>query len=581
MKTILRLFFILALFLSVPGWVLAQTGPEPTDETPTEEPAADLTEDEQRAQQNAERVTTLLNMQETIDGIRANITELERDRERARTDEQKAAITEEIETRTQSITDLNNDFAVLATGIDRESFFENARENFDWEEELEAILAPVFVELKDATARPRELEMLRSQIAVYEKKLPQVGDALESLTALRDADSENGVDGHLEELADFWQQQQDQLQGQHDAAAQRLKELESEEVDLGAATGEILRLFFRERGANLLFAFLAFLGIFMGLRYLHRVIQKHFAKTGKGSQTRQMLFRLVDVGYYVLTMVLAIGALLVVLYLSADWVLLTVAVLVLIGLAWAARNAVPAFLEQGKLLLNVGSVREGERLIYNGIPWRVETLSFFCELENPALRSGSLRVPLRDIVNLCSRPAAEDERWFPSEIGDWVIVGDGTYGEVVEQTPEVVVVATTRGIHRTYPSVDYMAQHPKNLSVNFFAVPRVVGLDYRYRDIVNTEIVTKLKAAIEAGFRETPYGEHLNRVIVELKELGDSSLNVITIGRFAGPAASEYTEIGWKIQQLALECCNENGWEIPFPQLTVHRAELDGATADS
>ncbi len=228
---------------------------------------------------------------------------------------------------------------------------------------------------------------------------------------------------------------------------------------------------------------------------------------------------------------------------------------------------------RGKLLPNVGAVREGERLLYRDIPWRVVEAGFFTELENPALRGGKIRVPLKDLAGLRSRLPAEDEPWFPSEIGHWVILQDGTYGQVVEQTPEVVTVSTTRGIHRSYPTADYLAQHPKNLSVNFFAVPRVVSLHYRYRDIVNTEIVTKLKASIEKGFQETWYGEHLDRVIVELKEMNASSLDVVTIGRFKGPAASEWTEIGWKIQQLALECCNENGWEIPFPQLTVHQAE--------
>lgn len=224
-------------------------------------------------------------------------------------------------------------------------------------------------------------------------------------------------------------------------------------------------------------------------------------------------------------------------------------------------------------LPDVGAVREGERILYRDIPWRVVTAGFYTELENPALRGGKIRVPLQDLTGMRSRLPEEDEPWFPSEIGHWVILEDGTYGEIVEQTPEVVTVSTTRGIHRSYPTPDYLAQHPKNLSVNFFAVPRVVGLDYRYRDIVNTEIVTKLKAAIEKGFREMPYGKYLNRVIVELKEMSSSSLDIITIARFEGPAASEWTEIGWKIQQLALECCNENGWEIPFPQLTVHQAE--------
>ena len=136
-----------------------------------------------------------------------------------------------------------------------------------------------------------------------------------------------------------------------------------------------------------------------------------------------------------------------------------------------------------------------------------------------------------------------------------------------------MIVSTARGSYRSYPAVDFIAQHPKNLSSNFFSVNHVVGLDYRYRDIVNTEVATKLKATIEEGIKKMFYGEHLLTVIVEFKEMSASSLDLITIAKFKGPAASEYTEIGWKLQQLALDCCNENGWEIPYPQLTVHRGE--------
>ncbi len=61
--------------------------------------------------------------------------------------------------------------------------------------------------------------------------------------------------------------------------------------------------------------------------------------------------------------------------------------------------------------------------------------------------------------------------------------------------------------------------------------------------------------------------------------MGASSLDVITIGKFRGGAASEYTEIRWKLQQLALEVCNENGWEIPFPQLTVSSLNTEATAA--
>ena len=149
-------------------------------------------------------------------------------------------------------------------------------------------------------------------------------------------------------------------------------------------------------------------------------------------------------------------------------------------------------------------------------------------------------------------------------------MADGTYGKVVEQTPETVVVETLRGSWTSYPVADFLHGHPRNLSRNVFSVHQVLPVDYRLHHRVNREAVAAVKAHLEEELRKEPYGEHLIQVIVELKELGSSSLDVITIAKFGGEAGSEYHEIGWKLQQVALEASNRNGWEIPFNQLVVH-----------
>jgi hypothetical protein len=37
----------------------------------------------------------------------------------------------------------------------------------------------------------------------------------------------------------------------------------------------------------------------------------------------------------------------------------------------------PSFIREVMLLLNIGAVREGERVVYNGIPWLVKTLNLY------------------------------------------------------------------------------------------------------------------------------------------------------------------------------------------------------------
>ena len=80
---------------------------------------------------------------------------------------------------------------------------------------------------------------------------------------------------------------------------------------------------------------------------------------------------LIDILYHITTFLIAIMAAFVVLYSAGDWLLLGLAIMVMVGLLWSARNILPDFFERSKLLLNIGAVREGERIVYNGIPWKI------------------------------------------------------------------------------------------------------------------------------------------------------------------------------------------------------------------
>jgi hypothetical protein len=95
----------------------------------------------------------------------------------------------------------------------------------------------------------------------------------------------------------------------------------------------------------------------------------------------------------------------------------------------------PKFYDDAKLLLNIGEIREGERIVFDGIPWRIDSLSFFTVLKNDHLRGGRLRLPVRRLAGLHSRAVAENELWFPTEEGDWIDLPDLGHARVVSQTP--------------------------------------------------------------------------------------------------------------------------------------------------
>ena len=547
---LVRLFVFLMIVVCSPA-ILGQA--ENQDSLPAE----------QDSLSDQDKIEALKSIIESIAALQKEIRQEELVFQQAKSDEAKANITETLQGLTTRLEALKTDFTIIASGIDPEAFFEKATKELDWRKELQEIFLPILIELKAATAHPRDIEKLRSELYYYDKRIPEIQAALENLKLLKETSGEAGVDKELTELISFWEQQEKEFSSEKSAIQLQIQEKEKERKTFAETAQDIMRVFFRSRGRNLFFALLAFAAAFLVLRSLHRLMYRlsPFHQTKR----RQFIIRLIDVLYYLFTLITAISALMVVLYLSSDWVLLGLAILFLAGLAWAGKYALPTFLEQAKLLLDLGPVREGERLIYKDVPWQVEALNIYTDLYNPALKGGTIRLPLKDLIGLRSRPFAEEEPWFPTREGDWIVLSDEFYGKVVIQTPETVVIETIRGSYKSYPTADFLHQHPRNLSINVFAVNAILGIDYKYRNIVNTEVITKVKAFMEEEFKKEFYGEHLVQVIVELKNLGESSLDIITIAKFSGEAASEYTEIGWKLQQNCPRCRQQIRMGYPIP----------------
>lgn len=134
------------------------------------------------------------------------------------------------------------------------------------------------------------------------------------------------------------------------------------------------------------------------------------------------------------------------------------------------------------MILNLGPVRQNERIIFEGIPWQVQKVHIYTSLINPALEGDKIRLPMRDLINLHSRPNGEDELWFPCRKDDWVLLSDDTFGKVLQQTPDYVNIVKLGGTRKVIPAVEFLSLHPANLSKNFrLEVP--FGIDYSHQKI--------------------------------------------------------------------------------------------------
>ena len=242
------------------------------------------------------------------------------------------------------------------------------------------------------------------------------------------------------------------------------------------------------------------------------------------------------------------------------------------GIAWAAKQGLPVFWEQIKLLLNLSTVRENERVVYNGIPWKVLSLNLYTHLENPALKSGKIRLPIRDLIGLRSRPFKKDEPWFPCLENDWLLLADGGLRKVISQSPEMVELVSLGGASTTYLTQNFLDSNPKNLSRNF-RLKTVFGVDYKHQAACTQEIPDKLREMLIDRITEEGYGDKLIELRVEFKQAAASSLDFEILADFSGKAGRYYNRLSRAIQRMCVEACNTYGWGIPFTQITVHTAD--------
>lgn len=518
----------------------------------------------------AEEVNTL----DTLTGVIQLITELEEEIEgnktklrEAKTHEERSEITKEIDKLHERLQSLKINFEEIATGLDLETFYQKPQKRFDWKEELQTLIGPIVNDLKTMTARPRLIENLRTQVAYYEKQISLAKEALENIHTITVQVKDKPLRNQLIGLENTWNNKGRQISSQLTIAKYQLADKLSERRTFLESGKNIARVFFKSRGRNFVLAVFAFLFVFFLLRYIHRHIYKGSAihKTVAGS----FYIRLADVLYHILTFVGATGALLIVLYVCGDWVLLGVAFIFILGLIWTAKQTLPRFYEQGTLLLNLGPVKENERLIYNGLPWKVESLHFYTQLVNPELKGGMIRLPLSELKDIRSRPYHHDEPWFPCKENDWVMLADGTMGRIAIQTPEIVQLIVGGGSSKTYPTAEFLNQNPLNLSRNF-CVRVTFGIDYQYQAICIAEIPQKLRESVNTGLINEGYRDDIMNLNVEFKEVADSSLDYLISVECSGRIARDYYKLSRIIQKIALETCNKYGWEIPFTTYTVH-----------
>jgi small-conductance mechanosensitive channel len=553
------LFFAIAVFS--PPFCRAES-PNP----PQAEQKRELTVEQ--AAGTEKMLSSLLELQRNL---KEQITLSQKKLDSSQSEAEKAALQEEIAQLDRQLSESINDFERIATGIEPSLFAEKKPETFSWKDELSSLVEPAIKELKRFTISTRQKSNLKDKIVELRLLSTTAEQAVKHLQTLLDETADKQLQEEIGALKPEWLNVEKRLQNKLELAERELSQLEGQDFSLLQRSSDSLREFFKNRGLYLIVSVVVFISILLACRLLYRLVVRIFLSLHKKKSKRSFKIRLLHIVFQVLSVTLAVIGLFFVLYLAEDWFLLSMAIIFFLGLFWTIRQGLPKLWQQGRLMLNIGAVRENERLVLHGVPWKVASINVFSRLVNPSL-GVELRLPIESLIGLVSRPYNQDEPWFPCKKGDWVVVGSASRARVVSLSHEQVEVVERGGRRVTYPTEVFLEGCPANLSRNFrLRVP--FGLSYGLQKDVTSSLPNILKAYIESQMAKEAFSSNCLNLQVEFFQANSSSLDLLILADFDGQVADIAKRIERALQKWSVDCCTINNWEIPFPQLTVHRVD--------
>jgi hypothetical protein len=437
----------------------------------------------------------------------------------------------------------------------------------DWQADLEAIFSPLIQQLKVISERPKIIENLEQDIVYWRKRTEELNRAVNYAKTTQNQLSNKVVIAEVRGLLS-------EAEKQYETAGQKLSLLETELEKVRAGDNpfwsNITSLVKSFAASMLYYLMIALFFGFVAFQIVKLIVKLPRLMVDKRKPKRYVFVtRTINLIQNGIGFSLAVVAYLVVLYGSGQWVLLVVSIIILMGLVLSLKNLIPKYFIEIKTLLNLGSVRQDERIVFNGLVWKINLIDIHTHLHNPAL-DAHLRVPIAQLIDNSSRPYHKHESWFPTKVGDVVIVDDGVFGEVKHQSMDVVEIIFGGSVF-TYQTQQFLARRPRNLSSGF-TVYETFGFDYQHQAESTTTMLTVYKDWIESSLKLHPVSEHCTFFTVEFEKAAGSSLDFKVIAAFTGEAANDYFRIGRIIQKASVDIANQRGWVIPFQQITIHQA---------
>jgi hypothetical protein len=440
------------------------------------------------------------------------------------------------------------------------------KKDFNWQEDLELIFEPLLDQLRGIGERPRLIAKLETDIVYWDTREKELTQAVENLTANLKQLSSSALRQEVQSLLDSAASRKNRAEQKLSLLNKDLTDLKKSEGTIWSSLGDIFRDVIVGILLHLLIAVAAAIFVYQCVRLLSLIpIQLIRKKTPNATLFAE---RAIVFGRVVIGIIFMVFTYFLVLYSFSEWLLIVLSLLIIAGLILALKNTAPDYIIEIKALLNMGSIRQGERLIYHGLPWRISKLNVHTHLSNPALGS-SLRVPLSEIINLSSRDSHVKEPWFPTKVGDIVLLEDGVFGKITRQTLDLVEINFGGSIF-SYQTLDFLTRRPQNLSKEGFSVYETFGFDYEHQSIATDEMLKTYKEELTMAMKKSDYNSFNTFLTVEFSNASASSLDFRIIASFDGDVAADFYRLKRFFQESSVNIANKHGWIIPFQQLKVH-----------
>lgn len=435
-------------------------------------------------------------------------------------------------------------------------------------EEVENLISPTLQSIQRISAKPRRIERLKNRISTHEEQIRELDQAFKNLELIDSSPEFSDIAPQIhstlntakDNIKDLRQENQIKINN----LKSRLHELTKDDKSVLDVTTRMIKEFLSTKGKNLAISLGVFLLIiWISLKFREKIVAKLLEK-----RPDEWYVKPVKAFYGFASFLLAFGVSMFTLYTLGDWVLVTFVFLALAAILWSSKSYIPKYLTEFKLILNFGTIKEGELVVYHGLPWKVKSIGFMTIFENEFLDSQQIRIQITEIMKMHSRKILPKEQWFPSRTGDWVLLNDQTYGKVVSQTLEQVVMEIGGSQRRYIPTDDYLHLMPVNMSHGYI-LEFTWSFDYQDQKHFSMNILPKLESEFRKKMQN--YVHPASQILVDFHSAGASSMNAYIMVKYEGSFASKRLKINRDLQQMLFDISTENTWNIPFNTISLHK----------